>query len=117
MFSHVMIGSNDISAARKFYDAVLATVGVSEGDFNEEAQRIYYRTLNKDQIFPNLMLYLFLYQDVVQLLLVMNIKNLLFASLLSQLKYLLELKHFLYYYLLLPLLYLFPMCYNPKLGM
>ena len=44
MFSHIMIGSNDIAAARKFYDAVLATVGVSEGDFNEEAQRIYYRT-------------------------------------------------------------------------
>ena len=44
MFSHIMIGSNDLAAARIFYDAVLATVGVSEGDFNEEAQRIYYRT-------------------------------------------------------------------------
>ena len=44
MFSHIMIGSNDIAAARKFYDAVMATVGVSEGDFNEEIQRIYYRT-------------------------------------------------------------------------
>ena len=44
MFSHIMIGSNDIAAARKFYDAVLATVGVSDGDFNEETQRIYYRT-------------------------------------------------------------------------
>ena len=44
MFSHIVIGSNDIAAARIFYDAVLATVGVSEGDFNEETQRIYYRT-------------------------------------------------------------------------
>ncbi len=44
MFSHLMIGSNDLAAARIFYDAVLATVGVSEGDFNEETQRIYYRT-------------------------------------------------------------------------
>ena len=44
MFSHLMIGSNDLAAARKFYDAVLATVGVPEGDFNEEIQRIYYRT-------------------------------------------------------------------------
>ena len=44
MFSHIMIGSNDIAAARKFYDAVLATVGVPEGDFNEEIQRVYYRT-------------------------------------------------------------------------
>ena len=44
MFAQIVIGSNDIAAARKFYDAVLATVGVPEGDFNEEAQRIYYRT-------------------------------------------------------------------------
>ena len=44
MFSHIVIGSNDLAAARIFYDAVLATVGVSEGDFNEETQRIYYRT-------------------------------------------------------------------------
>tara|TARA_Y100000588_G_scaffold308119_1_gene332526 strand:+ start:452 stop:817 length:366 start_codon:yes stop_codon:yes gene_type:complete len=41
-----MIGSNDITASRVFYDAVLATVGVSEGDFNQETQRIYYRTLD-----------------------------------------------------------------------
>ncbi len=44
MFSHIMIGSNDVLAARTFYDAVLATVGVSEGEFNEETQRVYYRT-------------------------------------------------------------------------
>ena len=44
MFAQIVIGSNDIPAARKFYDAVLATVGVSDGDFNEETQRIYYRT-------------------------------------------------------------------------
>ena len=44
MFAQIVIGSNDIAASRKFYDAVLATVGVSEGDFNEETQRIYYRT-------------------------------------------------------------------------
>jgi catechol 2,3-dioxygenase-like lactoylglutathione lyase family enzyme len=44
MFAQIVIGSNDIAAARIFYDAVLATVGVPEGDFNEEIQRIYYRT-------------------------------------------------------------------------
>ena len=44
MFAQIVIGSNDIAAARKFYDAVLATVGVPEGNFNEEIQRIYYRT-------------------------------------------------------------------------
>ena len=44
MFAQIVIGSNDISASRKFYDAVLATVGVPEGIFNKEIQRIYYRT-------------------------------------------------------------------------
>jgi catechol 2,3-dioxygenase-like lactoylglutathione lyase family enzyme len=44
MFAQIVIGSNDIAAARKYYDAVLATIGVPEGDFNEEIQRIYYRT-------------------------------------------------------------------------
>ena len=44
MFAQIVIGSNDIAAARKFYDAVLATVGVPEGIFNKEIQRIYYRT-------------------------------------------------------------------------
>jgi len=44
MFAQIVIGSNDIAAARKFYDSVLDTVGVPKGDFNEEMQRIYYRT-------------------------------------------------------------------------
>jgi catechol 2,3-dioxygenase-like lactoylglutathione lyase family enzyme len=44
MFAQIVIGSNDIAAARKFYDAVLATVGVPGGIFNKEIQRIYYRT-------------------------------------------------------------------------
>jgi catechol 2,3-dioxygenase-like lactoylglutathione lyase family enzyme len=30
MFSHVMIGSNDIEISKRFYDAVLATLGVGE---------------------------------------------------------------------------------------
>ena len=28
MFSHIMVGSNDIARSQKFYDAVLATLGV-----------------------------------------------------------------------------------------
>ena len=31
MFSHVMIGSNDIEKSKRFYDAVLATRGCSAG--------------------------------------------------------------------------------------
>jgi len=30
MFSHVMIGSNDIERSKRFYDAVLATLGAGE---------------------------------------------------------------------------------------
>ena len=31
MFSHVMVGSNDIDRAQRFYDAVLGTLGVRPG--------------------------------------------------------------------------------------
>lgn len=30
MFNHIMIGSNDIERSRRFYDAVLGTLGVGE---------------------------------------------------------------------------------------
>ena len=31
MFNHIMIGSNDIARAQRFYDAVLATLGAGAG--------------------------------------------------------------------------------------
>ena len=31
MFSHIMLGSNDIARSKKFYDALLATVGGAPG--------------------------------------------------------------------------------------
>ena len=31
MFSHIMIGANDIEASKKFYDAVLGALGCKEG--------------------------------------------------------------------------------------
>lgn len=30
MFSHVMVGSNDIERSRRFYDAVLGVLGAGE---------------------------------------------------------------------------------------
>ncbi|MEC5160275.1 catechol 2,3-dioxygenase-like lactoylglutathione lyase family enzyme [Janthinobacterium sp. CG_S6] len=46
MFSHVMIGSNDIEQAKHFYDAVLATFGAGE-PFRNQAdsghKRLFYR--------------------------------------------------------------------------
>ena len=41
MFSHVMVGANDLDASRKFYDAVLGTLGRSAG-MTDEKGRIFY---------------------------------------------------------------------------
>ena len=41
MFSHIMVGANDIDAAKKFYDAVLGTIGHPAG-ITDEKGRIFY---------------------------------------------------------------------------
>jgi catechol 2,3-dioxygenase-like lactoylglutathione lyase family enzyme len=43
MFSHVMVGANDIAASRKFYDAVLGTLGYKPG-FEDPNGRVFYMT-------------------------------------------------------------------------
>jgi len=43
MFSHVMVGANDLEASRKFYDAVFATLGIAPGVINRDI-RYFYRT-------------------------------------------------------------------------
>jgi catechol 2,3-dioxygenase-like lactoylglutathione lyase family enzyme len=46
MFNHVMIGSNDIERSKRFYDAVLGTLGASEPLRNKAASghiRLFYR--------------------------------------------------------------------------
>jgi catechol 2,3-dioxygenase-like lactoylglutathione lyase family enzyme len=46
MFSHVMVGSNDIERSKRFYDAVLATLGAGEPLRNLAATghtRLFYR--------------------------------------------------------------------------
>lgn len=42
MFSHVMIGTNDLDRARKFYDATLGALGVPPA--REDGHRIFYIT-------------------------------------------------------------------------
>jgi catechol 2,3-dioxygenase-like lactoylglutathione lyase family enzyme len=42
MFSHVMIGTNDLEKAKSFYDALLGTLGVPLG--RVDRHRIFYRT-------------------------------------------------------------------------
>jgi catechol 2,3-dioxygenase-like lactoylglutathione lyase family enzyme len=41
MFSHVMIGSNDITQSKKFYDALFAAVGGKPGVQDEKGRLIY----------------------------------------------------------------------------
>lgn len=46
MFSHVMVGSNDIERSQRFYDAVLAVLGVPPAMRNVNATgqtRLFYR--------------------------------------------------------------------------
>jgi catechol 2,3-dioxygenase-like lactoylglutathione lyase family enzyme len=41
MFSHVMVGSNDIAASKRFYDAVLGALGIPAG-VTDDKGRIFY---------------------------------------------------------------------------
>ncbi len=41
MFSHVMVGSNDLDASRKFYDAILGTLGYGPA-MTDEKGRLFY---------------------------------------------------------------------------
>ena len=43
MFSHVMLGANDIQASKKFYDAILGVLGHKPG-VQDEYGRIFYYT-------------------------------------------------------------------------
>ena len=42
MFSHVMIGTNDLERAKRFYDALLGTLGVKPAMV--DGHRIFYRS-------------------------------------------------------------------------
>ncbi|MFT4797591.1 MAG: catechol 2,3-dioxygenase-like lactoylglutathione lyase family enzyme [Candidatus Azotimanducaceae bacterium] len=43
MFSHIMIGANDINESKKFYDAVLGALGHAPGVIDPKG-RCFYRT-------------------------------------------------------------------------
>jgi catechol 2,3-dioxygenase-like lactoylglutathione lyase family enzyme len=43
MFSHVMLGANDIEASKKFYDALLGTLGIKPG-FVDDKGRAFWMT-------------------------------------------------------------------------
>jgi catechol 2,3-dioxygenase-like lactoylglutathione lyase family enzyme len=41
MFSHIMVGANDLDASKKFYDAVLGTLGVGPAIMDEKGRLFY----------------------------------------------------------------------------
>jgi len=41
MFSHVMIGSNDVAKAKAFYDATLGALGAAPGNIDANGRAIY----------------------------------------------------------------------------
>lgn len=41
MFSHIMVGSNDLAASQKFYDAILGTLGYGPA-MTDEKGRLFY---------------------------------------------------------------------------
>jgi catechol 2,3-dioxygenase-like lactoylglutathione lyase family enzyme len=43
LFSHVFVGSNDIDASKKFYDAALGAIGIPEGKVDPRG-RLFYPT-------------------------------------------------------------------------
>jgi catechol 2,3-dioxygenase-like lactoylglutathione lyase family enzyme len=42
MFSHVMIGANDIAKSKAFYDAILAVLGYSQGMVDPKGRCLYF---------------------------------------------------------------------------
>ncbi|MGL4476392.1 MAG: VOC family protein [Shewanella sp.] len=41
MFSHIMLGANDIKLSKKFYDAVFATLGYGAGHIDDKGRCVY----------------------------------------------------------------------------
>jgi catechol 2,3-dioxygenase-like lactoylglutathione lyase family enzyme len=43
MFSHIMIGANDVAKSKTFYDAALGALGIAAGGMDDKG-RCFYRT-------------------------------------------------------------------------
>lgn len=42
MFSHVMVGANDVAASKKFYDAILGALGHGPGVIDDKGRCFYF---------------------------------------------------------------------------
>ena len=41
IFSHVMLGANDVAASKRFYDATFKALGMPEGELDELGRAVY----------------------------------------------------------------------------
>ena len=48
MFSHIMVGANDVQESKKFYDAILGALGYEPGVIDDKGRCFYF---NKSGIF------------------------------------------------------------------
>ncbi len=48
MFSHVMVGANDIEKSKAFYDAALTVLGYKEGVYDQKGRVVY---IGEDTVF------------------------------------------------------------------
>ncbi|MDX2319584.1 MAG: VOC family protein [Moritella sp.] len=42
MFSHIMIGTNDVARSKTFYDAIMQVLGYSEGVIDDKGRCMYF---------------------------------------------------------------------------
>ena len=42
MFSHIMVGANDVEQSKIFYDSILATLGHEPGTFDDKGRVFYF---------------------------------------------------------------------------
>ena len=42
MYSHVMLGANDMEASKKFYDAILGSLGYAEGVYDDKGRVFWF---------------------------------------------------------------------------
>ncbi|MEV5120231.1 VOC family protein [Stenotrophomonas indicatrix] len=52
MFSHVTVGTNDMAASRRFYDALFTAIGGRAGVFDDEGKLVYIKDGRMFMVIP-----------------------------------------------------------------
>ncbi|WP_027874623.1 VOC family protein [Spongiibacter marinus] len=52
MFSHIMVGANDVAASKRFYDAILGALGYEPGMMDERGRCFYFTATGVFAITP-----------------------------------------------------------------